>query len=353
MDALIYGAYGYTGRLIARAAVERGLQPVLAGRDSDRLSALGASLGRPTRVVSLAEPERLRAVLADISAVLHCAGPFVHTSPPMAAACVDTGTDYLDLTGEVDVFRMLADRDADAEAAGCMLLPGVGFDVVPSDCLARFVADRTPEATTLEVALYASGTPSQGTLKTLIEQMGRGGVVRREGRLRDVPPGWTSRSVDFGDRERRVVSVPEGSVVTSGVSTAVPNATAFIAVPPVIQSLLRASRYAQGLLTWPPLKQFLKRLVEQRRAGPTAEERQKGQTVVWASAWDGERSTTARLHGPEAYTLTVRAAVEALRRVLDGPVPAGYQTPSTAFGTDFALAVDGTSRQIVEEPSGP
>ncbi|MCS3666719.1 saccharopine dehydrogenase (NAD+, L-lysine-forming) [Salinibacter ruber] len=352
MSALIYGAYGYTGQLIAQAAVERGLQPVLAGRNADRLAELGAALDLPTRTVSLSDPERLRTALDGISVALHCAGPFVRTAPPMIAACLETGTHYLDLTGEVDVFRRLADRGADAEAAGCMVLPGIGFDVVPSDCLSRFVAAHTPDADILEVALYAEGTVSQGTLKTLIEQMGRGGVVRREGRLHDVPPGWTSRNVDFGDRRRGVTSIPEGSVVTSGVSTDVPNVTAYIAVPLLVQSLLRASRHVQGILTWPPLKQLLKRLVEQGRPGPSAEERQQGRTVVWASARGSEGGvTTARLHGPEAYTFTARSAVEALQRVLDGTAPAGYQTPATAFGADFALAVDGTSRQIVDEPS--
>ncbi len=140
--------------------------------------------------------------------------------------------------------------------------------------------------------------------------------------------------------------------MTSGVSTDVPNVTAYIAVPLLVQSLLRASRHVQGILTWPPLKQLLKRLVEQGRPGPSAEERQQGRTVVWASARGSEGGvTTARLHGPEAYTFTARSAVEALQRVLDGTAPAGYQTPATAFGADFALAVDGTSRQIVEEPS--
>jgi saccharopine dehydrogenase (NAD+, L-lysine-forming) len=348
MSALIYGAYGYTGRLIAREAVRRGLDPILAGRDEDALSDLGRALDLPTRAVSLSAPQRLRAVIDDASVVLHCAGPYVHTAPPMVAACLETGTHYLDLTGEVDVFRALAERAAAAEAAGCMLLPGIGFDVVPSDCLGRFVAGEGG-ATTLEVALYAEGTVSRGTLKTLIEQMGQGGLVRREGRLREVPPGWTSRSVDFGDRRRRVISIPEGSVVTSGWSTDVPNVTAYLALPSVVQSVLRASRHVRGILNWSPLKAVLKDLVDRRRPGPTAAERQQGRTIVWASARRSEGTpVTARLNGPEAYTFTARAATEALLRVLDGTAPAGYQTPSTAFGADFVLDIEGTSRTVVD-----
>jgi saccharopine dehydrogenase (NAD+, L-lysine-forming) len=354
MPILLYGAYGYTGRLIAQEAEDRGLEPVLAGRDAAKLDALENALNLPTRVTSLSEPDRLRRKLEDVPAVLHCAGPFVQTAPPMVEACLDTGTHYLDLTGEMDVFRRLAGRSEEAEAADIMLLPGIGFDVVPTDCLANFVAGRAAGATTLEIAIYARGTVSQGTLKTLIEQMGQGGLVRREGELRKVPPGWTSRTVDLGDRPRRVLSIPEGSVVTSGHSTDVPNVTTYLALPPLVQSLLRASRHVQGLLTWPPVKRLLKRLVELQGEGPTAEQRRQGRTEVWASARRaGEGPVTARLRGPEAYTFTARAAVNAVERVLDGTAPPGYQTPSTAFGADFALDVEGTERVVVEEPSSP
>ncbi len=352
MSVLLYGAYGYTGRLIAQEAVDRGLKPVLAGRDAARLDALGNKLSLRTRVVSLTEPERLRRKLEDVSAVLHCAGPFVHTGPPMVEACLDTRTHYLDLTGEIDVFRRLAGRSAEAEATGIMLLPGIGFDVVPSDCLASLVAGQVDGASTLEIALYARGNVSRGTLKTLIEQMGRGGLVRREGTLREVPPGWTSRTVDFDDRRRRVISIPEGSIVTSGHSTDVPNVTAYLALPPLVQSALQVSSYVQGLLRWPFLKRLLKRLVEHRRAGPTAEERRRGRTVVWASARQGGGPpVTARLHGPEAYTFTARAAVHGMERVLGGTAPPGYQTPSTAFGADFVLGVEGVERSVDAEPS--
>ena len=353
MSVLLYGAYGYTGRLIAQEAVDRGLRPVLAGRNEERLASLATRLDCPTRVSTLTDPKRLRSILDGVSAVLHCAGPYVQTGPPMVEACLDTDTHYLDLTGEMDVFRHLADRSSEAEAADIMFLPGIGFDVVPTDCLASLVAARATGATTLEIAVYAQGTVSQGTLKTVIEQMGRGGLVRRNGQLRAVPPGWTSRTVDFGDRSRRVISIPEGSVVTSGFSTDVPNVTAYLALPPLAQSLLRASRYVQGLLRWRPVKQLLTRLVEMGREGPSAEERRRGRSVVWASARNGGGApVTVRLHGPEPYTFTARAAVGALQRVRDGTAPPGYQTPATAFGADFVFDVEGVEGTIVSDGSG-
>lgn len=352
MSALLYGAYGYTGRLIAQEAVERSLQLVLAGRNATDLVKMGERLDLPTRVVALDEPDRLRAVLDDVSVVFHCAGPYAHTFSPMVEACLETGTHYLDLTGEVEVFRKVARLDDEAQAAGVMLVSGMGFDVVPSDCLARTVAQQVPSADLLEIALFAEGWLSQGTLKTLVEHLGRGGLVRREGQLKEVPPGWTTRTVDFGDRRRRVISIPEGSVVTTGFSTEVPNVTAYLALPRLVRRLLRGTRYVQGLLTWPPLQRLLKRLVEYGPAGPTPEQRRRGRTVVWASARRGGGApVTARLHGPDAYTITARVAVNALERVLGGTVKPGYQTPATAFGDDFVLDVAGVERAQLSAPS--
>jgi saccharopine dehydrogenase (NAD+, L-lysine-forming) len=352
MTFILYGAYGYTGRLIAQEAVERGHRPILAGRDAAQLNEMGRSLDLPVRIVSLQEKSRLRSVLEEAAAVLHCAGPFVRTAPPMVRGCLETSTHYLDLAGEIEVFRRMADRHEKAASAGIMLLSGIGFDVVPSDCLARYVATQVPSATTLEVALCADGDVSQGTLKTLVEQMGQGGLVRRAGQLREVPPGWTSRTVDFGDRDRRVVSIPEGSVVTTGRSTDVPNVTAYLTLPQAVHRLVRGSRHVQRLLTWRPLKRLLKQLVELRPDGPSAEARRQGRTVVWASARRGtEESVSARLHGPEAYTFTVRAALAGVERVLDGTAPSGYQTPSTAFGADFVLDIPGVERTHLGEAS--
>ena len=259
MSYLIYGAYGYTGQLIAQRAVEEGHEPVLAGRDEEALETMASSLGLPFEVVSLKAPGRLQAVLNDVEAVVHCAGPFVRTTGPMAAACLETGTHYLDITGEIPVFEALADRGAAAEKRDVMLLPGIGFDVVPTDCLARSLAGEESSATTLELAVYGSGGISKGTLKSVIEHADVGGRVRRQGALVEVPLGWSTRTVDFGDRARTVVSIPWGDLVTAHHSTGIPNITVYVALPPIGRLAFRLGEYLKGLLGWPPLKTLLQR----------------------------------------------------------------------------------------------
>ena len=345
MSYLIYGAYGYTGTLIARRAVEQGHEPVLSGRNEQKVERLAAELDLPGHAVSLTQGFDLRSVLEDVTAVVHCAGPFAHTARPMVEACLDTGTHYLDITGEIEVFQTLMDRDADAQAAGVMLLPGIGFDVAPTDCLAKGLAEAVPSATSLEIAFMGQGGVSQGTLKSAVEQMGMGGRIRRNGQLVEVPPGWATRSVDFGDHPRTVISIPWGDVVTAGHSTGIANVTVYTYLPKLGRQLLRLSRYVQGLLSSSLLQTLLKRAVERWVPNPSPEARKQGRTVVWASVRDeaGAR-TTARLRGPEAYTFTARTAVQAAGRVLDGTAPPGYQTPATAFGSGFVDDVEGVHR---------
>ena len=186
---VIYGANGYTGALTAREAVARGLRPILAGRNSPQVAAVAQRLGLPHRIAALDDGAALDALLQEVTVVLHCAGPFVHTAAPMVDACLRNGMHYLDITGEIGVYEALAARDVEAKAAGVMLLPGVGFDIVPSDCLAAHLKRRLPSATHLTLALRALGGVSQGTAVTGLEAMarGEGGMVRRDGKLTPTP----------------------------------------------------------------------------------------------------------------------------------------------------------------------
>lgn len=349
MSLLIYGAYGYTGELVTRLAVERGMRPTIAGRNAAKLGPLARELDLPHRVVDLGDADTLKDVVGEATAVLHCAGPFLHTAAPMVAACLESGTQYLDITGEISVFEALAARDAEATQAGVMLCPGVGFDVVPTDCLAAHVAAQVPNAVSLEIAFMGMGRVSRGTMKTAVEQMGDGGAVRRDGKIVRVPAGWTTRTVDFGDAgpgERTVISIPWGDVSTAYRSTGVPNITAYTALPQTARRILRWSRYLSWLLNWTPLQRLMQAWVDQQPPGPSEEERRTGSSHVWAAATgaNGNRAE-GRLHGPEGYTFTAHAALLAAQRVLDGDATPGYQTPASAFGPDFVLDVDGVERE--------
>jgi short subunit dehydrogenase-like uncharacterized protein len=346
---LIYGSYGYTGRLIATEAVRQGLRPMLAGRDTNRLEQQSQELGLESRLCSLNVPSDLDRALQGMVAVLHCAGPFSKTSQPVAAACHRSGVHYLDITGEIDVFEALARQNDQAIKNGVMLLPGVGFDVVPSDCLAAHLKQRLPSAQKLSLAFKALSRPSQGTMRTTIEGLSSGGKVRQAGQIRAVTSAWKDRQVDFGRGPVKAVTIPWGDVSTAYYSTGIPNIETYLAAPAGLRAGLSLSRYLQPVMRLEPTRRLLQAVVKLLPEGPNAEERARGLSLLWGEVIDaaGNRCII-RMQTPEGYKLTALTAVSTAKKVLSGWAKPGFQTPSLAFGADFILEMDGVTREEVE-----
>ncbi|WP_121742436.1 saccharopine dehydrogenase family protein [Natronorubrum halophilum] len=358
MDSLlVYGSYGYTGRLIAREAVSRGGSPVVAGQNRQAVTRQADELGVEGRTFGLAGD--VAAHVRRFDAVLNCAGPFVKTADPLVEACLETGTDYLDITGEFRVFERLRQRDDAARAADVTLLPGVGFEVVPSDCLAAFLHEQLPAATDLSLGVKGNGPLSRGTARTFVEQLGNDGVVRRNGRLIRVPVAFQTREIDFGTGPEHAVTVPGGDVVTAGHSTGVDSVVVYAAVLPLAARAMTVADSLGWLLERRPVKAVLRRLIDARADGPNERERASDSAVVWGEAVDEStgRRTRARLRTPNPYALTAEAAVDAAERVIDGRdrirarIPTGFQTPSSAFGSEFVLDLEGTTRELVDVPA--
>jgi short subunit dehydrogenase-like uncharacterized protein len=348
MDSLlIYGAYGYTGSLISRAAVDRGFSPVLAGRDPNRIHALGSELDCRSRAFAL--DDDVDAQLSGIETVLNCAGPFEETADPLVEACLNQGVDYLDITGELPVFERLARRDDEASAAGVTLMPGVGYDVVPTDCLAAHLHDRLPEATHLSLALSASGSLSGGTLKTLINGFGTGSAIREDGQLRQIPSASKQRVVDFGSGTQTVMTIPWGDLSTAYRTTDIPNISVYVAVPDSVRHVLRLARPFEGLMGTEPVQRLCKGLVDRFVDGPSETDRAENETIIWGEAWCAESGETVQsvLKTPDTYDLTVEAALGCAERMLDdeSEVPTGFATPAGAFGPDLVVELPGVSRQ--------
>jgi short subunit dehydrogenase-like uncharacterized protein len=342
---LVYGANGYTGQLVARLAASRGECPVLAGRAAGEIERIAKELGFPRRVFSLDDPNAVDRGLEGTAVVLHCAGPFSRTYRAMAEACLRTKTHYLHVTGEAVVFEALAARDAEARKAGIMLLPGSGFDVVPSDCLALHLKNRLPTAKHLSLGFQPIGSLSRGTATTMTENLHRGGLVRRGGRLVSVPAAWKTRVIDFGRGPRKAMTIPWGDVATAWYSTGIPDIEVFMAAPTRVRVATRLSRYVAPLLATKWVQDRAKARIRSGPPGPTDEQRARGRSLLWGEASDdaGKR-VVSRLEGPEGYTLTAHAALAIVGKVLGGDAPVGYQTPAKAYGADFVLGLEGVTR---------
>lgn len=349
---MLYGATGYTGRLVAEAAVRRGHRPLLAGRSAAKLRPLAERLGLEWVAASLEDAAGLRRAVAQVGLVYHAAGPFLHTARPMLHACLAEGAHYLDITGEIPVYQMVFALDSSARERGVALLPGVGFDVVPSDCLIRYVADQLPGADRLEVVVDALGTGdgaasiSAGTAKSMLELVpALGNVARRDGRLVRIPFGAGARRFRFPYGERLAMPAPWGDVEMAYHTTGIPNITAYLAFPPALVGLFALTGPVAGLLLKPAgVRRLLGRAVDRLMTGPSEAARDQGRSWVYArvSRADGQHAE-AWLETVEGYRFTAEAGVRAVERVLDGNMR-GALTPAQAFGADFALEIDGTRR---------
>ena len=338
---LIYGANGYTGTLIVELALEQGLRPQLAGRNPAKLKILAERYGLQFSAFNLEDAAVLDQHFKDQRVVINCAGPFSQTFRQVAAACLRQRIHYLDITGEIQVFEGLAAMHREALNAGVMLLPGVGFDVVPTDCLALHLKDRLPAANRLALAFRSSGGLSHGTHRTMLEGLGRGGAIRRDGRIVPVEAAWKTRQVDFGDgRACSVVSIPWGDVSTAWYSTGIPNIETYIAIKPSQIRSLRLSRHFGWLLRSPLVQWPLQRRIAASPQGPDAATRRQTESLVWGEVCDANgQCVTSRLRCGNGYSFTSRSVVAAAKRVLNGEIKPGFQTPSRAFGIGFVLAL--------------
>jgi len=341
---LLYGANGFTGELIARRAKMLGLKPILAGRTESKVQPLAEELGLAYRIFPL---EQAAEQLDGVAAVLHAAGPFVHTAKPMMKACLLRGVHYLDITGEVPVFEMGAAMGERAAKAGIMLMPGTGFDVVPTDCTALHLKEQLPDAAHLQLAFATQGSRfSRGTAMTMTENLGEGGAMRKNGKIIRQPLGHAAMTVEFSpDFKRFVMAIPWGDVATAYYTTGIPNVETFTAVHPKTYRYVKLQKYFNWLLKMSWVRRLAQSRVQQGPAGPNAEQREKGRSYVWGKVWnDAGEVQEARSIMPEGYSLTAASSLIIMQKVLAGQAPAGFQTPAGAYGADLILEVEGAKR---------
>lgn len=344
---LLYGANGYTGRLITAVARREKVPLVLAGRRVDAIRPLAEETGLLWRVFNLDDPKEIAENLEPFKVLLLAAGPFSKTSQPAMEACLRSKTHYLDITGEVAVYEALFAREPEALALGVTVLPGVGFDVVPSDCLAKSLKEALPAADTLELALKGFSA-SGGTLKTMLEGAAKGaGYVRRNGTLVEVPHAHEVKEVQFADKKRTVMSIAWGDLATAYRSTGIPNITIFMAVPQSWVLGTKAAGWLSPVLKVDLVQNLIKSQIGRFVDGPAETEREKHRSLLWGrvTAPDGT-SVEGSLETLEGYTLTAETAVACARRVLADEIGPGVWTPSLAFGSGFIESIPGSSLTI-------
>jgi short subunit dehydrogenase-like uncharacterized protein len=317
---LIYGATGYTGKLVAMQARETHLSFEIAGRNGPQVTALAEQLDVPCRIFALDDPETIIASLAGVTAVLNCAGPFASTARPLMDACIACGVHYLDITAEYKVYALAEAWSERAAAAGVMLLPGVGWDVVPSDCLAMYLAAKVDQPQSLRIALQVANSMSRGSTSSVGEILGVGLLVRAEGTIVAKLDAAPAR-FDFGAGLVDSVPLSFGDLVTAWKSTGIPNIAMFVNI--------KENVMPEGVTAMPE--------------GPSLEERAANRACAVAEVTGIDGAVVrARIDTVNGYSYTPLAAVAALRLLAAGHFKPGFQTPATVFGAGFAVSIADT-----------
>lgn len=339
---MIYGAYGFTGNLIAREAVARGYRPTLGGRNAAKLRAIAQELGLPYQAFSLADRTELAAIVAEQDIVLHAAGPYTETASPMIEACLEGGTHYVDIAGELSVFTRLYEHHGEALRRGVALIPGCGFDVVPTDSLAAYLHERLPGAVLLELALDSVTQLSRGTAKAAMEVLANGGFVRQNGRLKPAQIGERGPNARFHGGDRKTMLAPFADLESAYRTTGIPNIRTYLALPPGFGFVASIASPAHRLMAFGPTRRFVQSVIN--RALGKRNATKEGYASIWGRVTDAEgQSVEGWMRTPEPYHYTAESAVNVVEQ-LAGAQFAGTLTPAGAFGTDFALLVPGTER---------
>ena len=346
---LLYGANGYTGKLIAQLAREYGLNPILAGRRAEALEPLAKELNTTYHVIDLSDTVKLESVLKEVPLVLHAAGPFKNTAKQMIDACLKTNTHYIDITGEIAVYEMAKKYNDVALKAGIMLMPGAGFDVVPTDCIALFLKNKLPDASELKLAFASvGGGLSHGTALTMAEGMGEKSAARKDGKIVRVSLGNKGMWVDFGIKKLFVMTIPWGDISTAYTTTGIPNIETYTGASTKTFKLLKFQVLFNWLLRTSFMRNQLKKKINSKPAGPSDEKRAKSIGLVWGEVKNAKgQIAQARLIGPDGYTLTAHTSLIIAQKILDGNFKPGYQTPAGCYGADLILEAPGVTRETL------
>jgi len=323
------------------------MKPVLAGRDEQKVAELARLLNLQHVAFELDNEDAVADRIRDFKVVLHCAGPFIYTSTVMMKACLKAKTHYLDITGEYQVFERAFKLNDAAVAAGIMLMPGVGFDVVPTDCLSRYLNEKLGNVVSLELALYMQGGKlSHGTAITITENLGDACVVRRDGKLVKVPNGKLIRSVPIRQEEKQAVAISWGDVSTAYRTTGIPNITVYNILPQKLIDGMKLSNYLGFIMRTRFVKNYLINKIKKRPAGPDEIQRKASSSMVWGEVKNKAGGIQrATLYLPEGYTLTALTSLKIVEMVLETEPPHGSKTPAQVFGADFIMQFEGVRRK--------
>jgi len=339
---IIYGAYGYTGKLIVEEAVKKGLKPTVAGRNEALVASLAEKYNLPYACFAFDDQLSWDKALKNNSLLLNCAGPFSHTIKDILPACIRNKVHYTDITGEIDVFEYIQSHDNQAKKANIVMMPGVGFDIVPTDCLAKYLHEQLPSATHLELAFESNSGLSRGTALSVLNRFHKGSAIRVNGVVKAMPVAVIVKSINFNGTDKNAVGIAWGDVFTAFYTTGIPNIQVFTAMSVKMMNTMRRATKLKWLIKTKLVQKLGGSIIRNKIDGPSRETRERVRCNIWGLIRDGKgKEIEARMETPESYKLTAITAILCAEKILNGETTSGFKTPAESFGSALILEVDG------------
>lgn len=346
MSVLVYGATGYTGKLVVQEFIKKGIRPTLAGRNANKVKELANLHKLNDLVFDLLDEANIVNQIQSFKVVLHLAGPFSETAAPMVRACILAGVHYVDITGELAIMQWVNEQSPAASSKGIMLLCGAGFDLVPTDCVANRLKSELPDASHLEIAFHMEGgSISHGTMMTLANNLGATSYSMINGSLMPKPLGHKGKKIQFREGETRFcMTIPWGDLFSAHISTGIMNIETFTSVSRFVYALLKFQFLLNPILRSSWFKKLFKTYITQNITGPTPSQNIHGKSFVTGCIQNISGNKISHcLQTNESYLLTAQTSVLIISKILAGDLKMGYQTPATAYGQDLILEIEGSN----------
>lgn len=345
---MLYGCYGYSGKLILEEALRKGLSPIIAGRSEKKVTALANKYGLPYRVFDLSSPTTIEDNITDCCLVFNAAGPYSTTCIPMLKACLNQGVHNLSLAGEIPILEELHNYHHQAKEKGVVLAVGLGFDVMPTDSMSNHLKHLLPDATHLTLGMDGPNDMSRGSMKEFFEQIGEHPFwIRRESKLVASKPRTTY--MDFGNGQKLASTIAWGDTSSAFHSTGIPNIEVFAAISKADWLTIKTLDSLSFLFKFKTIQKLANVCIDTLLSGPNEETREKGQTFLMAEASNaaGEK-IRINMRTPTGYKITYLGAVYTIEHMLNNSLTkGGYYTPAQLLGDKAICNIEGVSDMII------
>lgn len=336
---LIYGALGYTGNLFVTRALDKEL-PMVLGARKEKVREIAEAIGSEYRIFEIKNTADILPFLSDVFLVVNFANIQFSLNKALIEACIQSGTHYIDLGSEYyDISEVHKYHEASI-ASGSMLMPGYGFNLVPTDIAADIAHQFLPDANELIFGFAAIGESSRGTVKSVLRDATRKGFFRKDGKLQAIAPAVEEIQFAADGRQYTLVNNPlMGEVITAWEGTKIPSIKTYSYFPWILVQFMK------GRLNW--LRKFLLKYAGLFfPAGPTEKQLRSGYSYSWVEAKNADKKVLITIKGPEAYLFTVQIIQQLIRQLVKGKVSSGFIRPAF-FGRELIESVEGV--QIMSE----